>query len=216
MKSPVLHTVWRNIAGEAAGEIWNWSLLGMKGLTNTLIIYSMTFTTEQQTLEQPWNPRFSGKIIAYRRRKLKLWSRKMNFQSHWSEFATLAYLWEWLTLNDLTSYYTGTCQDSDAQCATWASSGECQKNPGWMLKNCRRSCHQCPTTGESSFVFARTVTCTRKEQTHRVKPSSLSSSKSIVSQSFNPFTPKSDQCQISPPASPEIWHHTQYGELGFA
>ena len=25
---------------------------------------------------------------------------------------------------------------------------------------------------------------------------------------FNPFTPKSDQCQISPAASPEILHHT--------
>ena len=25
---------------------------------------------------------------------------------------------------------------------------------------------------------------------------------------INPFTPESDQCQISPAASPEIWHHT--------
>ena len=32
MKSQVLHTVWCNIAGEAAGETRNWSLLGMKGL----------------------------------------------------------------------------------------------------------------------------------------------------------------------------------------
>ena len=31
MKSHVLHTVWCNISGEAAGEIWNWSLLGVKG-----------------------------------------------------------------------------------------------------------------------------------------------------------------------------------------
>ena len=31
MESQVLHTVWRNISGEAAGEIWNWSLLGVKG-----------------------------------------------------------------------------------------------------------------------------------------------------------------------------------------
>ena len=30
MKSQVLHTVWCNISGEAAGEIWNWSLLGVK------------------------------------------------------------------------------------------------------------------------------------------------------------------------------------------
>ena len=32
MKSQVLHTVWCNIHGEAAGEIWDWSLLGVEGL----------------------------------------------------------------------------------------------------------------------------------------------------------------------------------------
>ena len=32
MKNHVLHTVWCYISGEAAGEIWNWSLLGVKGL----------------------------------------------------------------------------------------------------------------------------------------------------------------------------------------
>ena len=31
MKSHVLHTVWCYISGEAAGEIWHWSLLGVKG-----------------------------------------------------------------------------------------------------------------------------------------------------------------------------------------
>ena len=32
MKSHVLHTVRCNISAEAAGEIWSWSLLGVKGL----------------------------------------------------------------------------------------------------------------------------------------------------------------------------------------
>ena len=32
MKSHVLHTVWCYSSGEAAGEIWNWSLLGVKWL----------------------------------------------------------------------------------------------------------------------------------------------------------------------------------------
>ena len=31
MKSQVLHTAWCHISGEAAGEIWTWSLLGVKG-----------------------------------------------------------------------------------------------------------------------------------------------------------------------------------------
>ena len=32
MKIQVLHTVWCHISGEAAREIWIWSLLGVKGL----------------------------------------------------------------------------------------------------------------------------------------------------------------------------------------
>ena len=31
---------------------------------------------------------------------------------------------------------------------------------------------------------------------------------SIQHHRVNPFTPKSDQFQISPPASPEVFHHT--------
>ena len=33
MKSQVLHTVWCNMTGEATGEIWTWSLLGVKVLS---------------------------------------------------------------------------------------------------------------------------------------------------------------------------------------
>ena len=36
MKNQVLHTVWCNISGETAGEIWTWSLLGVKGLKEYL------------------------------------------------------------------------------------------------------------------------------------------------------------------------------------
>ena len=35
MKSQVLLTVWCNISGEAAGEIWHWSLSGVKGLSSS-------------------------------------------------------------------------------------------------------------------------------------------------------------------------------------
>ena len=33
MKSQVPHTMWCNITGEAAGEVWHWSLSGVKGLS---------------------------------------------------------------------------------------------------------------------------------------------------------------------------------------
>ena len=37
MKSQVLHTVWCHISCEAAGEIWHWSLSGVKGLKRKCI-----------------------------------------------------------------------------------------------------------------------------------------------------------------------------------
>ena len=43
-----------------------------------------------------------------------------------------------------------------------------------------------------------------------MQPLSLPSSKSTFSQHFNPFTPKRDQIQISPAASPVILHHTEW------
>ena len=33
MKGEVPHTVWCNISDKVAGEMWNWSLLGVKGLS---------------------------------------------------------------------------------------------------------------------------------------------------------------------------------------
>ena len=35
VKTQVLHTVWCNISGEATGEIWNWSLLGVQKSAET-------------------------------------------------------------------------------------------------------------------------------------------------------------------------------------
>ena len=37
MKIHVLDAVWCIISGEAAGEIWHWSLLGVEGLMHLLI-----------------------------------------------------------------------------------------------------------------------------------------------------------------------------------
>ena len=38
MKSKVLHTVWCNISGEAAGEIWQWSLSGSEIVNNKVLV----------------------------------------------------------------------------------------------------------------------------------------------------------------------------------
>ena len=41
MKSQVLHTVWAYISGEAAGEIWHWSLSGVTGLRRVKVFCSV-------------------------------------------------------------------------------------------------------------------------------------------------------------------------------
>ncbi|KAK0064274.1 tyrosinase-like protein tyr-3 [Biomphalaria pfeifferi] len=37
----------------------------------------------------------------------------------------------------------GGCDDDQGGCATWASNGQCQSNPNYMLKYCRKSCKVC-------------------------------------------------------------------------
>ena len=48
MKSQVLHTVWCHISAEAAGEIWNWSLLGVKGLELVAYRFEVWLAKTQQ------------------------------------------------------------------------------------------------------------------------------------------------------------------------
>merc|ERR1712226_358125 len=37
-----------------------------------------------------------------------------------------------------------SCDDASTNCASWAASGECTKNPSYMNVNCKKSCGQCP------------------------------------------------------------------------
>ncbi|GAB1610736.1 zinc metalloproteinase nas-14-like isoform X2 [Argonauta hians] len=39
------------------------------------------------------------------------------------------------------------CVDSHQSCPTWASKGECTKNPDYMLVNCKKSCKKCDGGG---------------------------------------------------------------------
>ncbi|XP_046550965.1 uncharacterized protein LOC124260723 [Haliotis rubra] len=36
-----------------------------------------------------------------------------------------------------------SCEDTDPDCSSWSQTGECARNPGYMLSSCRRSCGQC-------------------------------------------------------------------------
>ena len=35
------------------------------------------------------------------------------------------------------------CKDYNNFCGTWAARGDCEHNPGYMLKYCKESCLQC-------------------------------------------------------------------------
>ncbi|XP_012935555.1 venom allergen 5 [Aplysia californica] len=62
---------------------------------------------------------------------------------------------------------TAPCLDSRWSCANWASGGECERNPRWMLPNCQKSCKQCPCepdckdTNGSCPYWADNGYCTR-------------------------------------------------------
>jgi len=35
------------------------------------------------------------------------------------------------------------CDDTDSRCGGWASEGECDNNPRWMMRNCKAACNNC-------------------------------------------------------------------------
>lgn len=39
------------------------------------------------------------------------------------------------------------CVDKNESCNYWASNGECQNNPDYMLVNCKKSCKNCSGGG---------------------------------------------------------------------
>lgn len=42
------------------------------------------------------------------------------------------------------------CEDGDPRCSGWAKVGECEANPGYMSKNCRKSCALCGNATETT------------------------------------------------------------------
>ncbi|KAL3911945.1 MAG: hypothetical protein SGILL_007081 [Bacillariaceae sp.] len=43
----------------------------------------------------------------------------------------------------ILNFEENACQDDHDQCIQWSEAGECDKNPKFMLNNCRRSCDAC-------------------------------------------------------------------------
>ena len=66
------------------------------------------------------------------------------------------------------------CTDSHDQCNFWASLGECEKNPKYMLENCQASCKTCKDARAPAFAknYGETQECSgenEKELLERVQ-----------------------------------------------
>ncbi|EPB71949.1 shTK domain protein [Ancylostoma ceylanicum] len=57
------------------------------------------------------------------------------------------------------------CCDKEPSCAVWASYGECDENPNYMLSKCKLSCHACRTT----FPKPKSQTCRDNGMTQEVR-----------------------------------------------
>ena len=49
-------------------------------------------------------------------------------------------------------FFPSACKDKNKHCKSWASNGECGKNPKYMLFNCSKSCGVCPGMHDSLEV----------------------------------------------------------------
>jgi prolyl 4-hydroxylase len=58
---------------------------------------------------------------------------------------------KWIHVGSFDKVYTSTddCSDDNANCAHWAGAGECDKNPAYMLANCKRSCAACDSKSDA-------------------------------------------------------------------
>merc|ERR1712243_155755 len=71
-----------------------------------------------------------------------------------------------------TSNHCSECADDNSNCASWARDGECQKNPGYMLVSCKRSCNVCNdcVNGNSyCTAWASIGYCSKNSQDHGYK-----------------------------------------------
>ena len=60
--------------------------------------------------------------------------------------------------------------DSEDECDEWAGEGECDINPTWMTRNCRRSCNKCPLEDIATTTSRAVATTTTPSPTTPFAP----------------------------------------------
>jgi len=58
------------------------------------------------------------------------------------------------------------CRDSDARCPSWAASGECDRNPFYMMNSCQKACKICAdaTVQEGAFPAGKSLIAAKTHQ----------------------------------------------------
>ena len=54
----------------------------------------------------------------------------------------------------LYTFAGSSCKDNNKSCSGWAANGECTKNPGYMLVNCKKSCNKCGGGGGGGNIIS--------------------------------------------------------------
>ena len=52
----------------------------------------------------------------------------------------------------LPYFFPLACKDKDKRCKLWALTGECKKDPKYMVINCPKSCKICPGMHDAQEV----------------------------------------------------------------
>jgi len=78
-----------------------------------------------------------------------------------AKFATGQLLKRWQAKNVPTLEVRGSCSsdarwcvDSNPKCAEWAKDDQCEANPNYMLRNCRKSCATCQAGNFTGWTFS--------------------------------------------------------------
>lgn len=96
---------------------------------------------------------------------------------------------------NLDNIVQSDCIDEEERCRFWANHGECQKNPSYMLRSCRKSCNSCSTIKDipgkaqseiqrwtqasKDFGEEQTIEGGMKEQTYEVVKKSVTYMKNL-------------------------------------
>ena len=105
------------------------------------------------------------------------------------------------------------CTDDESNCAGWASAGECQNNPGFMLHMCKLSCGQCgsgavPVVTQTSRESWETEDLTRPYGDTAIADLDGSDLRQLAARSKAPvfawfYAPWCKQCKIVRPSIEE-------------